>query len=206
MASGTRRFSVTFTRALQLSLSWAQTTHLLVLISISLRSILILSSHLCLGLPKGLFPIGLFVKIFKAFLTFLFVCFFFLGFFSYQKTRTNSRIYEKICNLIFLLILCQMSRIYSRIFEKTCNLIFFIIVYRFPGFTRRSMRKYLIKFSCLLSVRTSSFCSLLYSIFSSLLGSNIRLWILFSNTLSLRSSFNVRDHASQPYILWQYYW
>ena len=35
--------------------------------------------------------------------------------------------------------------------------------------------------------------------FSSLLGPNIRLRILFSNTLSLRSSLNVRDHVSQPY-------
>ena len=34
---------------------------------------------------------------------------------------------------------------------------------------------------------------------SSLLGPNIRLRILFSNTLSLDSSLNVRDHVSQPY-------
>ena len=40
---------------------------------------------------------------------------------------------------------------------------------------------------------------LLHSPFVSLLGSNIRLSILFSNTLSLDSSLNVRDHASQPY-------
>ena len=33
----------------------------------------------------------------------------------------------------------------------------------------------------------------------SLLGPNIRLRILFSNTLSLDSSLNVRDHVSQPY-------
>ena len=32
-----------------------------------------------------------------------------------------------------------------------------------------------------------------------LLGPNIRLRILFSNTLSLRSSLNARDHVSQPY-------
>ena len=36
------------------------------LISISSRSILILSSHLRLGVPKGLFPVGLPVKILKA--------------------------------------------------------------------------------------------------------------------------------------------
>ena len=46
---------------------------------------------------------------------------------------------------------------------------------------------------------SSSLCSLLHSPFSSLLGPNICLRILFSNTLSLHSSFNVRDHVSQPY-------
>ena len=46
---------------------------------------------------------------------------------------------------------------------------------------------------------SSSLRSLLQSLFSSLLGPNIRLRILFSNTLSLDSSLNVRDHVSQPY-------
>ena len=41
--------------------------------------------------------------------------------------------------------------------------------------------------------------SLLHSPFPSLLSSNIRLRILFSNTLSLHSSLNVKDHVSQPY-------
>ena len=40
---------------------------------------------------------------------------------------------------------------------------------------------------------------LLHSQFSPLLDPNIRLRILFSNTLSLDSSINVRDHVSQPY-------
>ena len=35
--------------------------------------------------------------------------------------------------------------------------------------------------------------------FSSLLGPNIRIRILFSNTLTLNSSLNVRDHVSQPF-------
>ena len=39
----------------------------------------------------------------------------------------------------------------------------------------------------------------LHSPFTSLLGENIRLKILFSNTLSLHSYLNVRDHGSQPY-------
>ena len=49
-------------------LPWAERTQFLELISISLRSILILSSHLRLGLPKGIFPEGLPVKILKALL------------------------------------------------------------------------------------------------------------------------------------------
>jgi hypothetical protein len=32
-----------------------------------------------------------------------------------------------------------------------------------------------------------------------ILGPNIRVSILFSNTLSLRSSIDARDHISQPY-------
>ena len=43
----------------------AEPTQFLVLIPTSLKSILILSSHLRLGLPKGLFPVGLPVKVLK---------------------------------------------------------------------------------------------------------------------------------------------
>ena len=56
MAYGTRRFNAAFIRALP------------ALIPISSRSILILSSYLRLGFPKGLFPVGLPVKILKALL------------------------------------------------------------------------------------------------------------------------------------------
>ena len=53
---GTRKFITAFTNARHLSLPWAssiQTTHPH---PIFRRSILILSSHLCLGLPIGLLP------------------------------------------------------------------------------------------------------------------------------------------------------
>ena len=68
MAYGTWRFNAAFTRALQYSLSWAESTKLPALISISSRSIIIQTSHLRRGLPKGLFPVGLPVKILKALL------------------------------------------------------------------------------------------------------------------------------------------
>ena len=58
MAYGTRRFNAAFTGALQQFLSGAESTEFLALIPFSSRSILILSSHLRLGLPKGLFPVG----------------------------------------------------------------------------------------------------------------------------------------------------
>jgi hypothetical protein len=46
----------------------------------------------------------------------------------------------------------------------------------------------------------SSLCSFLHSpVTSSLLGPNILLNTLFSNTLSLRSSLSVSDQVSQPY-------
>ena len=64
----TRRSNAASTRALQLSLSWAESAQFLVLISISLRSILIMSSNVRLGLQKGLFPVDVPVKILKALL------------------------------------------------------------------------------------------------------------------------------------------
>jgi hypothetical protein len=57
-----------FTRALHWSLSWASSIQSIPLHTISLRSILILPSHLLLGLHSGLFPSGFLRKILYAFL------------------------------------------------------------------------------------------------------------------------------------------
>jgi len=55
---GTRRFITAFTSARHLSLSWASSIQSIHPHPTSWRSILILSSHLHLGLPSGLFSSG----------------------------------------------------------------------------------------------------------------------------------------------------
>jgi hypothetical protein len=56
---GTRRFIAVFTQARQWTLSWASWIQFAPSIPLSLRSILMLSSHPRLGLPSGLLPSGL---------------------------------------------------------------------------------------------------------------------------------------------------
>ena len=55
---GTRRFITATTSVRHLSLSWASPIQSIYPLSTSSRSILILSTHLRLGLPSGLFPFG----------------------------------------------------------------------------------------------------------------------------------------------------
>ena len=55
---GARRFITVLTSVRQLSLSWASPNQSIYPHPTSWRSILILSTHLCLGLPSGLFPSG----------------------------------------------------------------------------------------------------------------------------------------------------
>jgi hypothetical protein len=65
---GTRRFITVFTRALHWSLPWARSIQSMPPHPISLRSILILFSHLRLGIPSGLFPSDFPTKILHAYL------------------------------------------------------------------------------------------------------------------------------------------
>jgi hypothetical protein len=55
---GIRRFITVFTRALHWSLSWVTSMQSILSRPISLRSILILSTHLRIGIPSCLFPSG----------------------------------------------------------------------------------------------------------------------------------------------------
>ena len=55
---GTRRFITALTSVCHLSLSWANPIQSIYTHPTSWGSILILSTHLCLGLPSGLFPSG----------------------------------------------------------------------------------------------------------------------------------------------------
>ena len=55
---GTRRFITALTSVRHLSLSWASPIQSTYPHPTSWRSFLILSTHLCLGLPSGLFPSG----------------------------------------------------------------------------------------------------------------------------------------------------
>jgi hypothetical protein len=65
---GNRRLTTVFTRAIHWSLSWARSPQSIPPHPIFLRSILILSTHLRLGLPSGLFPSGFPTNILYAFL------------------------------------------------------------------------------------------------------------------------------------------
>jgi hypothetical protein len=59
---GTRRSITVLTKSSYWTLFWASQMHFIPSIPVSLRSILMLSSHLRLRLPKGLFPSGLPIK------------------------------------------------------------------------------------------------------------------------------------------------
>jgi len=61
---GIRRFITVFTTARHWPLSWASWTQSTPSYPVSLRSILILSCHLRLGIPSGLFPYSLLIKMY----------------------------------------------------------------------------------------------------------------------------------------------
>ena len=142
---GTRRFITALTSVRHLSLSWANQIQSTYPHPTSWRSILILSTHLRLGLPSGLFPSGFPTK----------------------------NLYAPLS--IPIRATCPAHLILLDFITRTIL-----------GEEYRSL--------------SSSLCSLLHSpVTSFLLGPNILLNTIFSNTLSFLSSLNVSDQASHPY-------
>ena len=91
---GTRRFTTVLTSARHLSLSWANSIQSPQTPSTSWRSILILSSHLRLGLPNGLFPSIIIIIII---IIIIFVITLMQGIYNYiPETNHISRIYNDL--------------------------------------------------------------------------------------------------------------
>ena len=142
---GTRRFITALTCVLHLSLSWASPIQSIYPHPTSWRSILILSTHLRLGLPLVSFP-------------------------PVSPTKT---LYTPLTSPI----------------RATCSAHLILLDF----ITRTILGEEYKPFS-------SSLCNLLHSpITSSLLGPNVLLNTMFSNTLSFLSSRNVSDQVSHPY-------
>ena len=142
---GTRNFFTALTSVRQLSLSWVSPVQSIYPHPTSWRSILILSTHLGLGLPSGLLPSGF-------------------------PTKT---LYDPIPSPI----------------RAKCPAHFILLYF----ITRTILGEQYKSFS-------SSLCNFLHSpVTSSLLGPNIFLNTMFSNTLSFLSSRSVNDQVSHPY-------
>ena len=142
---GTRRFIIALPSARHLSLSWASPIQSIHPHPTSWRSILILSTQLCLGLPSGLFP-------------------------SVFPTKF---LYNPLSSPI----------------RATCPAHLILLDF----ITRTILGEEYKSFS-------SSLCNLLhFPVTSSLLGPNILLNTMLSNTFSILSSRNISDQVSHPY-------
>jgi len=142
---GAQRVITAFTSACHLSLSWATSIQPIPSYPFSWTTILIFSSHQCLGLQSGLFPLGF----------------------------TTKTLYTPLLAPICATCLAHLILLH-------------LITWTILGEQYRSL--------------SSSLCSFLHSpVTSSLLGSNILLSTLFSNTFSLCSSLNVSNQISYPY-------
>ena len=142
---GTRRFITALTSVRNLSLSWTSSIQSIYSHPTSWRSNLILSTHLCLGLPSGLLPSG----------------------FASKTLYTPLSLPIRVTCSAHLILLDFITRT--------------ILGEEYKSFS-------------------SSLCNLLHSpVTSPLLGPNMLLNTMFSNTLSFLSSRNVNDQVSHPH-------
>ena len=142
---GTRRFITALTSVHHLSLSWASPIQSIYPHHTSWRSILILSTHLCLVIPSVLLPSSFPIKTLYTPLS--------------SPTRATCPAHLILLDFMTRTILGEEYRSFG-----------------------------------------SSLCNLLHSpVTSSLLGPNILLNTMFSNTFSFLFSLNVSDHVSHPY-------
>jgi hypothetical protein len=95
----TQRFITAFTRALHWSLFWARWIQSIPSHPISLRSILMLSTHLRLRLPSGRFPYGYPTNILYAF--------------AFSPIRATFSARLKLLDLIILIILGEECKLWS---------------------------------------------------------------------------------------------
>jgi len=135
-----RLITIIFATACHWFLFWARSIH-----PISLRSILILFSQLCLGPPRGLFPSGFPTKMFYAF--------------SIYPMHATCLIHLILIGFITLIIFGEAQKLWSFSLHSLLH----------PPATL------------------------------SLLGTNILLSTMFSNTCNLCSSLTLRDQVSHTY-------
>jgi hypothetical protein len=105
---GNRRFITVFTRAILQSPSWARSIQSMPPYPISLRSILILSSYLRLGLPSDLFPPCSPVEILHAFL--------------FSSIRATCPAQVILLDLIILIILVEDKAPHYTVFSNLLSL------------------------------------------------------------------------------------
>ena len=137
---GTRRFITARTSVRHLSLSWASPIQSIYPHPTSWRSIVILSTHLCLGLPSGLFPSG------------------------FPTKTLYTPLSSPICTT------CPAHLILLDFITRT------VLGEGYKSFS-------------------SSLCNLHSPVTSSLLGPNILLNTMFSNTLSLKFHTHIKQQT-----------